>query len=74
MSDIPNAIINSALVVEPGDMLIVGIGQSITAKEAHRITKALSDELPGIRVCLLDGVTALAVAKAATRQTAEMGA
>lgn len=61
----------SALVVEPGDMLIIGISQTLDATEAQRVTKAMSDELPGVRICLLDGVAALAVVKAAARRAAD---
>ena len=46
MTDV-HPIITSAVVVESGDLLIIGIAQSVTAAEAQRITKALAAEMGG---------------------------
>lgn len=60
-----NPIINAAVVVQPGDILIVGIGISLTAEQNARTAKMLGDEMPQVRVCVMDCVSAMAVVKAA---------
>lgn len=49
------------VVVRPGDTLIVGMGDRITALGADRLVKELEDHTPGVRVVLVESVTRLAV-------------
>lgn len=69
----PRPIINSAVMVEPHDVLIIALANSTTAVEVERISKTFGDEMPGIRIAVIDNVAALGVVKAAARVATEMG-
>lgn len=68
-------IVTSAVMVEDGDLLIIGISKHLSAAEAQRVTAALGDEIgPNVRLAVLESVSGMAVVKRATRETTEMGA
>lgn len=45
-----------ANVVRPGDTLLVRIAGEFTAAQAERVSDALRDQLPGVKVCVISGV------------------
>lgn len=47
--------------MQPGDVLLVALADDATEAEAADIKKQIEPALPGVRVVLLTGVTALAV-------------
>lgn len=53
----------SELTVRPGDTLIISFGRVLYADEACRIKDQLAEQLPGIKVVLLDQVTGIAVVR-----------
>lgn len=55
---------NSALVIHPGDKLVVGFPDKLTPAMIDRLRERAATRLPGIEVVVFDGVSHMAVYRA----------
>jgi hypothetical protein len=54
-----------AVVVQPGDILIIGLTKSPGAEAISTIAKTLREEVPDtVRICVIDSVAGIAVVPA----------
>lgn len=53
----------SELTVRPGDTLIISYCRPLTQEESSRIKEQLAEQLPSVKVVLLDQVTGMAVVR-----------
>lgn len=53
--------LDNAVVVRPGDKLVVGIAGSITATMAREMKERLGEQLPGVDVVIIDNTAGFAV-------------
>lgn len=51
----------SAVVVRPGDKLVVSTPRLVTMEEADRLKALIAEKLPGVEAVLLSGVAQMAV-------------
>jgi len=56
--------LDNAVVVRPGDKLVVATHRPISVEHARLIVAELGVKLPGVEIVLADGVSALAVYRA----------
>jgi hypothetical protein len=52
-----------ARIIRPGDTLLVRMPGNFTASQAETVSKALREQLPGVKVCVLTGVDGLDVCR-----------
>jgi hypothetical protein len=53
--------LSSAVVVRPGDKLVVCTPRLVTAEEADRLKMLIAEKLPGVDTVVLSGVSQMAV-------------
>ena len=53
--------LTNAVVVRPGDKLVIGYAQPLNQETVHVIRERLAGMLPGVEAVIIDGVTQLAV-------------
>ncbi|MGW1039340.1 hypothetical protein [Streptomyces sp. NPDC002547] len=51
--------ISEATVIRPGDTVLIGTARRLSQAEANRLATQLGDRMPGVKVLVLEGVTAI---------------
>jgi hypothetical protein len=54
-------LIGTALVIRPGDRVLIGFSERYTAEQAAHVQGQLREHLPGVKVAFIGPVTAMAV-------------
>ena len=53
--------LDNAVVVRPGDKLVVGVSTRLDMATAHEIKRRLGERLPGVEIVIIDQCSGLAI-------------